>query len=289
MNHVKPQNACAVHAEAPAAVVCGTCEQRWCTACSTVRHARGDFSVCPRCQGKGRLERFVALADAGDFAVSLGSVWKYPLAGRGWGVLLGGALVSSVVGWALALGGLIMPIPALAVALFLFSYFWRYMLLVVSATADGEDELPDWPDVRGPMEDTVLPLFRLVVASLLCLWPAVVVAVLGPPPFMVMVGVVLLGLALMPMHILVLALGGRVGDLSPLIVWPAIARAGWPYVVAIVALLLTVSARSWSGYLTSNLWFSGFLGGLVSTYFLGVQMRIIGLLYRGRGPALGLI
>lgn len=294
------QHACSTHTDVPATVLCIMCEQRWCAPCSTVRHPRGDFVVCPRCQGQGRLQTFEPALGSVDFTRALASAFQFPLVGRGWGILIGGGLLNAFVGFSLGLGGLVFPIPALLISFVLFSYFWRFLLSIVTETAEGQDEMPEWPDLTA-LDETIVPVFRLLAALVLCFWPAVIAWVLGPLPGPLMTLLNLLGLSLLPMHVLILALGGRLADLNPLVVWPAIFRAGWSYAIAVVVLAVTVTIHGWSTALVAVLAVVGLAGGLltgliaaalagaVAIYFLAVQMRMIGLMYRSRRVALDLV
>jgi uncharacterized protein YhhL (DUF1145 family) len=295
-----PQNACSTHTDVPATVVCIMCEQRWCAPCSTFRHPRGDFSVCPRCQGQGRLQTFAPEVGGVDFTRSLAGAFQFPLVGRGWGILIGGGLINAFLGFSLGLGGLVFPIPALLISFVILSYFWRFLLSIVTETAEGQDEMPEWPDL-GALDETIAPVFRLVAALALCFWPAIIGRLLGPLPGPVMLLLNLLGVALLPMHVLILALGGRLSDLNPLVVWPAILRAGFPYVIAVGVLAITVAIQGGGSALVGILSVVGIAGGLLtgliamtlagslSIYFLAVQMRMIGLMYRSRRSALDLV
>lgn len=295
-----PRHACSTHSDVPATVLCIMCEQRWCGPCSTVRHPRGDFVVCPRCQGQGRLKAFEPPQTSVDFTRSLAGAFQFPLVGRGWGILIGGGLLNAFVGFSLGLGGLVFPIPALLISFVLFSYFWRFLLSIVTETTEGGDEMPEWPDLSA-LDEAIAPVFRLLAALVMCFAPAALAWAFGPPPWILMTLLKLLGLALLPMHVLVLALGGGLADLSPLVVWPAILRAGWPYAIAVGMLAVTVTIHGWSTVLVALLAVVGLAGGLVSgfiaaalagavaIYFLAVQMRMIGLMYRSRREALDLV
>lgn len=295
-----PQHACSTHPDVPATVLCIMCEQRWCGPCSTVRHPRGDFVVCPRCQGQGRLQAFEPPLGGADFTRSLAGAFQFPLVGRGWGILIGGGLVNAFLGFSLGLGGLVFPIPALLISFVILSYFWRFLLSIVTETAEGGDEMPEWPDLTA-LDETIAPVFRLVAALVLCFWPAAIAWALGPPPGPLMTLLNLLGLSLLPMHVLILALGGRLSDLNPLVVWPAIFRAGWAYAIAVGVLAVTVTIHGWGTALVGLLAVLGLAGGLltgliagtlagaVALYFLAVQMRMIGLMYRSRREALDLV
>jgi hypothetical protein len=272
---------CARHPAVEAKQRCETCTRPWCDPCVERPPQRGVvLRVCPVCDGRGRLQPFEKPERVGDFARLLPGVWKYPLRGHGWIALVAGALVFGLVSLAMKLGGRLMPGAALIVAASLGSYIWMFYLSIASTSADGADELPDWPDLAAAHE-RVMPLLRLGAAFVLCLAPAAVGWFAFRVPAMAFLALVAIGLTYLPICILALALGGRLFDLSPHKLLPAAVRAGPAYLVACGALLLVFGVR-WvaQAVLGGFPWLDALAGGLLGSYFLVVQMRIIGLLYR---------
>ncbi len=279
--HPPPRIRCARHPEVFAEMRCETCTRPWCDPCVARPPQRGVvLRICPVCDGRGRLRAFEKPERVGDFARLLPGVWKYPVRGHGWLALLAGAIVFGLLALALKWGGRMVPGAALIVGASFGSYLWMFYLSIVSSTADGADELPDWPDL-GTAHERVLPLLRLAAALALCLTPAAVGWFAFHVPAMGFLALLVAGLTYLPICILALALGGRMVDLSPHKLLPAVARAGPAYLVACGALLLVFGVR-WvvQAVLGGFPLLEALAGGLLGSYFLTVQMRIIGLLYR---------
>ncbi len=284
-----PFRECLTHPKVAAARECTTCGAAWCSPCSTVSLPQGEFAVCPQCKGRGRLTTIAPQVRATEFAREAHSAWRYPLAGQG-KVILGAAFVMQVVMALLILySGTFLAIFFNFFISFGFAYVWRFLLDIIVATTQGKDELPEWPDFVSLIDDALVPLGRLGVACVLCALPSGLVWTLFPHAEGAAILVLLLGLATLPMQVFVLALGGRVTDLNPLIILPAILRAGPTYFTLVVLLVLTLSTRSVISFLFSAPLLGITLGAAASVYLLAVQMRMIGLLYRARGHALGLV
>lgn len=280
---------CARHPVSAAAVRCATCTKSWCTGCTT-RSLRGvTLSVCPICDGRGRLEAVRPPERAGDFVRALGTVWRYPLQGSGWVVLLSGALLYTVLLWIIGFGGWVVPFAALSVGGFALGYLWVFLLSIVTSTADGADELPDWPDASRFYE-IAAPLGRFALAVALCTLPALAAWLLLDASALVFMVLLVLGLFYLPICIIALAIGGTARDLNPVVLLPAAVRCGPAYLAACGALLLVLLARSFAERALGDVpLLGGAFGGLLGTYFLAVQMRILGLLYRTHERRIGLV
>lgn len=145
-----PQPTCAAHADRPAVYRCDGCARSLCEECVEHGHRLimcrhcGELAV-PVATGRPvstlemkrqrKVSRVYTLADA----------FLYPFRGTGaW--VFGTYVVLLVVFQGAALfvpfGGLLVWIPSIIVALLLP----RLLFNIVQTTADGEDELPEWPD-----------------------------------------------------------------------------------------------------------------------------------------------
>lgn len=170
---------CATHPGAAASFRCDGCGQLLCTDCVTEGHR---LLFCRLCG-----ERALPTAPAGPAtapgqwaaarrataaAYTFADALAYPLRGTGgyafWSVLallglLGLARLVPVLG---LLAGAVATIFGIAV-LFLLP---RFLFAIAATTAQGEDELPDWPDYE--VWDLVAGAFHFVAIAVLCLAPA---------------------------------------------------------------------------------------------------------------------
>lgn len=310
-----PARLCAAHPEVPARARCATCEQLYCGACTERDLGRGLHGhFCPRCEGRGRLEVLPPPGRTVDFAASLRGVWTYPFAGRGGYALFAAALLWSVVLGFIALGGVIAIGGAIIVIFFATNYLVTFLFAVTASTADGRDVLPDWPDAG----EVSLSFGRNVIALLVLLsltyfpklaldeYDGVVQAMAihsaqaelslsfrdhldGTAGPLATLGALAVGQLYVPMGLLILALGGRIRDLAPWVVVPAILRTGPAYLIAggaWVALLVLQVASFMLGLALPVL--GPLLSNFASLWLLTVAMRIIGLLYRTHGHRMGL-
>jgi hypothetical protein len=304
-----------MHPEVPARARCATCEQLYCGACTERdlgRGLRGHF--CPKCDGRGRLELLPPPGRALDFVSSLRGVLAYPFAGRGGYALFAAALLWSLVATFVAAGGVIAIGSALIVVFFATTYLITFLFSITASTTAGRDELPDWPDTG----EVHLSFGRNVVALLVLLsltffpklaldeYDGVVRAMAihsaqaelnlsfrdhldGSAGALSTLGALAVGQLYVPMGLLILALGGRVRDLAPWIVLPAILRTGPAYLIAGAAWLGLLVLQVVSFMLGLALPILGpLLSNFVSLWLLTVAMRIIGLLYRTHGHRMGL-
>jgi hypothetical protein len=310
-----PDRACTRHAETEARARCETCGALYCGACTgrdLGRGLRGHF--CPACDGRGRLTLLPPPGRVVDFAQSLRGVATYPLSGRGGYASFGAALLWSVVLGFIATGGVIAIGGALIVVFFATTYLTTFLFSVTAATTDGRDELPDWPDAGEVYLSFGRNLIALLVLLSLTFFPKVALdEFTGPVPAVAIyasqaelnltfrdhldgsagawatLGALALGQLYVPMGLLVLSLGGRIRDLAPWIIVPAILRTGPAYLVASATwlglLVLQVASFVVGRHLPV---FGSLVGHFVSLWLLTVAMRIIGLLYRTHGHRMGL-
>jgi hypothetical protein len=277
-----PAYPCARHPAFSAETSCDHCGRFWCRTCTERPPVRGVvLHVCPECEGRSHLSPVERPERVGDFARMLPTVWKYPFRAQGWMALLAGAIFYGLIAFAIRHGGMMAPGAVLVLGPFLFTYLWMFYLSIASTSADGSDEMPDWPDPVQYTDQRIAPLFRLLAALILCFAPAAAGWFVFQVNALEFVGLVALGTLYLPIQILALALGGTLRSLNPFVLVPAAVRAGPAYLVACGALMAVLGARALSGSLLDHVpVIGGFVGGLIGSYFLALAMRIIGLLYR---------
>ena len=278
------QGGCRNHPDKPATWRCVACGGLFCDACIHSQHLdRLQLNTCRVCRGK--CERIVpadgrAAQERGFFA-RLPGAFVYPFKGSGIILLVMGGVLFWLMWIAVAL------LFAGLVVFFIAGYLCAYMLKIINATANGEDELPDWPRFADFWEDIVGPYFMVALTNLLSFLPAVLffaytVYVQAPqlPAFFALLGV---GLFFLPMNLLTVAVFNSLAGLNPFRVIRAIAKTFGGYLVACAVISLIVALRVYSPILTSLIpvpVVGRVLEGILSFYLLTVEMRILGLLYR---------
>ena len=252
------------------------------------------MQLCPLCGGECfRLDaRAKALnpREQAFFAALVGS-FRYPIQGDGVILLVAGTLFYFVINLrGFGMGGLAAG-ASLILGIFGTGYLVAYLTSIITSTAAGEDQLPDWPDFMD-WSDFVGPCMMGMGTLFACFLPALLFGVFAEGAVRVygLIACLLLGAVYLPMAFLAVAMFDNLGALDPRLVLRSIVRVYREYAVVCALLGLVLAAR----YVLNNVFASmgipvipTLLQGFVGMYFLTVQMRILGLLYRTRRGALG--
>jgi len=194
--------------------------------------------------------------------------------------------------------GLFALVFAFIVKVITSGYFCAYMQKIIMHTAQGEDEMPDFPEFSDWWSDIILPFLLVVGTISVSFLPVIVVAYLMKDSEVA--GAAILAASgfsafYLPMALLAVAMTDNIVGVSPHVVVPSIIRVFLPYVVtfALLAMLMTF----WFfGRATANRIPLALLGwkilvtvamGFVSLYLFTVIMRILGLLFRSYRSRLG--
>ena len=140
---------CAVHADRPAVYECDGCEKHLCEECIEEGHRLLFCSLCgeralPLTSGVAATTTELARERKIRAPYDLGDALLYPFRGLGLYVYAGYVLllvVFDMVGWIAGLGCLIALFQLLV-----FLILPGFLFAIVRGTAEGETELPDWPD-----------------------------------------------------------------------------------------------------------------------------------------------
>lgn len=172
------------------------------------------------------------------------------------------------------------PLVGLIVAIFSGGYLTSYMFRVVSSSADGSEELPDWPEFTNFWDDILVPLFQWATLLVMCIAPPVVLLVSGKP--MIALVVAFLAVCYMPMALMAVSLTDSIFAANPFTVFRSVAEIPLQYIVTTL-FLGGIVAGSWMMQIAVAGAGGAFVGGIlafvVSLYFLLVQMRLLGELY----------
>jgi hypothetical protein len=167
-------------------------------------------------------------------------------------------------------------------------FICAYLFKITRATANGEDEMPDWPSVADIADDMIRPYFLMLGTVAVGFFPVLVYALVCWRTALVYqqfvaLGMLLLGMLYIPMGLMAVAVYDSADGLSPAIVIPAMFRTRMGYLVTCIVLLFLFLVRTIASVFISNIPVAivpRVLEGIVSFYFLIVQMRILGLLFR---------
>lgn len=282
-----PVPVCNVHSEAPADWRCEGCGRLGCGACvkdATVGKVHA--GICGACGG-----RCVPLTpeEKGipprSFFAEVPKSFAYPLRRDGLIVLTAGTLFFGLLGWIASLSLLGFIIDVLVAG-----YLCAYMLKIIACSANGDDDMPDWPDLSDLWDDILVPLLWAFFTLAFCQIPAVAyligVSHEADVLFWVLTGA---GVLYLPMGLTAVALFHTVLALNPILIVGSILKAPLAYCVASLVFLV-VYGISLAGQmvLAEALPLGGpILSGFVALYLMVVDMRILGMLYFTNARRLG--
>jgi hypothetical protein len=278
---------CAKHPFFSAEWVCTKCQSGFCGQCVKTVEARGEHAhVCPDCGG------FCRMADASEqgippepLRVEMFSAFRFPLQGDGKILLLIGAFLLWVSGFALgSVGAVRDPFVKFVLGILgrmcIGGYFAAFFLSVISKSAHGEDKPPDWPGFSTFFESIFIPVFQVCGTVLFALGPAIAYYNwFGSDPLYYLL--LFAGMIYLPMSLLAMALFESFSALNPVLILNSIAKCMPEYLGVAFTLCLVAGTRILSDKLLGGVIIVGGLGcTFVGLYLLIVTGRLIGLLYR---------
>lgn len=223
----------------------------------------------------------------------------YPFKRNGIILLVIGTIVFTVLDF---FSGFTLPgrggIFSLLVAVFSTGYLFAYMQKIIAHTAQGDDEMPDFPDFTDWWSDIILPFLLFAGTIAVSLAPVIVVGFLmikSEAAALALIPALALGAFYLPMALLAVAATDNFLALSPHVVLPSIVRVFIPYLVTFLLLGALVAVRMAGGTAAAMIPFqqvalklgATIVMGFVSLYLLTVEMRLLGLLFRSYRARLG--
>ncbi len=277
---------CKFHPQIPARFACADCQHAFCDLCVTTRHVSGaSRRFCRHCGSECHpiQPRFESAKSPPGFFASLPGALIYPFQGNGVILLIAGTVFFYLLG-RLPLIGLILA-----------GYLFAYAKSIITSTAEGRRDPPDWPDFSDWKEDILVPYMQLAALAILSFGPAFVIGLWRPGTdaaarvaFFVALG---FGAFLAPMGMLALAMFDTVAVLNPIALTWSILRVPAHYLVAAAAfeavLLLHWFAADALQALMPVPLLPGLLASFVDLYVISVGMRILGLLYASNQDQFG--
>jgi hypothetical protein len=168
-------------------------------------------------------------------------------------------------------------------------YFAAYMMKIIKSSADGEEEVPDWPDFTCFWDDILRPAFLVGGAFAFSFLPLIVYFYLTAFKYSIPFSYadplawlfILMGAFYWPMGLLAVAQSDSIRSLSPLIVIPSIFKVPVDYSIAVVVLIIVILFSSFAEkVLVLPIPIVGsIITKFLSFYFMILEMRILGLLY----------
>lgn len=224
-----------------------------------------------------------------SFYLTVGSAFLYPLKGLGPFLLLGGTVLLTIASF-LSFWGIF----GLLVMVFVYGYLASYLMNIIADSGEGDDNPPGWPEFSDLWGDILHPFWLFFVPSVFCSIPLIALYAgsisdgVEFEAWRILVGVGII-LFFLPMMLLSVSMHDSLEGLNPLILLPAYIKVFPAYLVALGILFLAVWVEGWLGdaIMEINVWVGLVLKNTLSLYFLMVDARVLGLLYRARRERLG--
>ena len=196
---------------------------------------------------------------------------------------------------------LLISFISLLISFISIGYLYAMMQKIIVHSAQGENEMPDFPELTEWWSDIVQPFLFLIGVFLVSFGPGLALLIFSGENVvleMLAIPMLLLGAFYFPMALLAVAVSDNFVALSPHIVVPSMFRVFLPYSVAFIMLAILFAARMAGGWAVNLIpleliplkILATLLMGFVSLYLLTVNMRVLGLLflkYRARLGWLG--
>jgi pSer/pThr/pTyr-binding forkhead associated (FHA) protein len=177
-------------------------------------------------------------------------------------------------------------------------YLFAYMQKIIAHTAQGEDELPEFPDFTDWWSDIILPFLLFTGTIVVSLVPIFIVgfwALENEAMALAIFPAAVIGGFYLPMALLAVAVTDNFLALSPHVVLPSILRVFLPYLLTFLLLGFLAGLRIGGGIASDLVPLTQIAlkllvtlaMGFASLYLLTVEMRLLGLLFRSYRARLG--
>ena len=282
---VKP---CDRHPENNVSLICPKCHLKFCVECvKPIEVAGKQRQLCPYCKEPCHsLERHQAalerqqVRDRQSLFQTLPGAFKYPFTGDGIWLLLIGTVLYVALAYTAQFD--------VRVAIVASGYLLAFLHKLVVAAASGKEELPGWPEFADWWQEILRPCLMIVGCGVVAFLPAIIYLTLtiragGDIAPSAIFPCASFGFLYMPLAVLAVAMSQDFIQANPITIVRAMVRLSFQYMSVTVLLMAIVVIR----YLLGSV-FSTYisipavptiLSGLVTLYFLGVFVRILGNLY----------
>jgi hypothetical protein len=215
------------------------------------------------------------------FLPQISSAFSYPLRGNGKYLIAGGALFILLVGRVSPLLGILIG-----------GYIGAYLMKIVSESADGEDELPEWLDLEFWGDEIVLPYAFMLGVMISSYLPVLIytrhVSYIESPNYAWLGTLIVVGSIYAPMGLATTSVLKKLEAVNPLLIIQSISKIPRDYAIVcgLFAAAISISFVNMWTWLPAP-WIGVALGNLLGFYLLMVSMRLLGLLCRCHEVRLG--
>ena len=293
---------CKSHPRSVARFACPKCGCHFCELCVSTRQTGGRARKFCRACGVECTPLGApparAVPKAQSFAGQLAGAFSYPLKGDGIILLAGGTIFYAIINAAsffAQFAGIFGVAVILMLTAFGAGYLVCYLRRILTSSALGKEEMPDWPDASEFMDDILTPFLQFLGTVLACFLPAIAVSLFvardNPWAGPALAAAILYGCICFPMAFLAVSLFDSLAAVNPLVVIPSILRIPLQYLLTVLLLGGVLALRYAGEAFLENLLPVPILArvvlGFAGLYLLTVEMRILGLLYLANKERIG--
>jgi hypothetical protein len=295
---------CKFHPRSAPRFFCPKCQGSFCEMCVNTRQVAGESKwFCRKCAVECMSVDVSEEAPAEiPFAAQLVGAFKYPFKGDGIVLMCVGTILFLVVDGARWISGFAPIYGLIAVILltiFGTGYLTAFLRRVITSTAQGDEEMPEWPEIDDFASDVFVPFAQFIGTVLFCFAPMIgltVYALVGSHGDSAWLGwattaTMLFGCVYFPMAFTAVAMSDSIAGVNPMVVIPSIMRVLGPYLLTVVVLAVILLVRwllfRFLGIVLPIPFLPTIITSLIGLYLLVVEMRILGLLYRNNKDRLG--
>ena len=284
------QAVCQNHPRARAQYTCSQCGQNLCALCVTGRFLDGrPRTYCPGCSGECTPLAMDAAGEAEQkpFVPQALHAFQYPLQGDGLILIISGGVFLAVID--------LVSIVAISGFLVVFGtgYLVAFLRRIITSSANGEERMPDWPDITDFAEDIRVPFWQFIATAVFSFAPVIFLYVYAlvwaqPADSFWLTPALFAGLAVsctyFPMAFLALAMYETLAALNPVLIVLSILNIWRGYALTLLLLGVAVLIR-WGGehalhHILPIPILPTLIVNIFGLYLLVVEVRLLGVLYR---------
>jgi hypothetical protein len=291
---------CKFHVHEPATHRCPKCQRTFCDLC--VSHRQGRY-FCRACSVECSPVEYVPVQAAPQlsfFKLACGA-FRYPLKGDGIILLLCGGFLFLLIDGAAFLAGFAFFYGLMALiflTVFGTGYLTRYLQYIVTNSARGDDQMPDWPELTDFSSEVTSPFFQFLGLVAFCFAPALLLTIFaaftegGAWLGWATTASIIIGALYFPMAFATVAMYDSLAAVNPLLIVPSILKIPKEYALTLflfglVLVLRWLAVRILPDLLGVHYILPAIISDFFGLYLLVVMTRILGLLCLTKKDELG--
>jgi len=296
---------CKYHPRNSSRFYCPKCHGSFCEMCVNMRSVGGaGKKFCRTCAVEcTTVEASEEPTAEVPFWSQLTGAFKYPFKGDGVVLICAGTILFLLVDgarWISKFALIYGLIAFILLTIFGTGYLTAYLRRVISSTAQGDDEMPEWPEIQDYASDVFVPFMQFIGAVVFCFAPMIGLTIYalvrsseGDSSWLgwATTASMICGCVYFPMAFTAVAISDSVFGVNPLVVIPSIMKVIGQYLLTVVVLAVILLVRWLFHRLLGTILpvplLPTVITSLIGLYLLVVEMRILGLLYRTNKEKLG--